>query len=185
MTVVVHSAFIVVPGAHAEHDLHDASECDAESCHVVPAVQGRHVRSAVVVHASFFVPLPQVVEQVVQEVAVLDNSLYVDPATQLTQVCCPVAGAADNRYPALQALQSSAELVPHNVPADPVARVGVPLGQVQVLAAHVNVLKVPLVLQVAVPLPLYPELHVTVTVAPVVPVRKNGKNRIEIELYER
>ena len=53
------------------------------------------------------------------------------------------------------------------------------------LATHVGVLKVPLVLQVAVPLPLYPELHVTVTVAPVVPVRKNGKNRIEIELYER
>mgnify|MGYP006122599665 CR=1 FL=1 len=59
------------------------------------------------------------------------------------------------------------------------------MGQVQVLATHVGVLKVPLVLQVAVPLPLYPELHVTVTVAPVVPVRKNGKNRIEIELYER
>ena len=53
-----------------------------ESCHVDVAVQNGHDRSAVVVHATFFVPAPQVVEQVVQEVAVLD-SLYVDPATQL------------------------------------------------------------------------------------------------------
>ena len=72
----------MVPLEHGEQDLHEADECDVESCHVDPAAQIGHVRSAVVVHATFFVPAPQVVEQVVQEVAVLD-SLYVDPATQL------------------------------------------------------------------------------------------------------
>ena len=104
------------------------------------------------------------------------HALVVD-AVQVfsTHVCAdPEAAVADMVYPALQLLQSTVA-VSHNVPAFPVARVGVPLGQVQVLATHVGVLKVPLVLQVAVPLPLYPELHVTVTVAPVVPVRKNGK----------
>ena len=72
----------MVPLEHGEQDLHEADECDVESCQVVPVLQIGHVRSAVVVHATFFVPAPQVVEQVVQEVAVLD-SLYVDPATQL------------------------------------------------------------------------------------------------------
>jgi len=95
LTVVVHCASIVVPLAHVKHALHEADECDVESCHVDIAVQGGHVRSAVVVHATFFVPAPQVVEQSVQEVAVLDDCLYVDPATQLIQVCEPAAGVAD------------------------------------------------------------------------------------------
>ena len=100
-------------------------------------------------------------------------------------VCAdPEAAVADMVYPALQLLQSTVA-VSHSVPPNPVAKVGVPPGQVQVFAAHVGLLKVPLVLQVAVPLPLYPELHVTETVAPVLPVRDNGKERIEIESYER
>ena len=156
-----------MPLEHDVQGLHEASGCDVESCHVDVAIQGEHVRSAVVVHATFFVPAPQVVEQSVQEVAVLDDSLYVAPATQLTQVCCPAAGVADNRYPALQALQSSAELVPHNVPPDPVATVFVPPGQVQELAAQVTVLNVRLAgVHVAVPLPLYPASQVTVTAEP-------------------
>jgi len=41
---------------------------------------------------------------------------------------------------------------------------------VQVLAVHVNTLKRLLVPHVAIPPPLYPALHVTVTAQPVVPV---------------
>jgi len=67
----------------------------------------------------------------------------------------------------LQALQSSAELVPHNVPTDPVATVFVPPEQVQELAAQVTVLKVKVAaVHVAVPLPLYPASQVTVTAEP-------------------
>ena len=77
----------MVPPVHTEQDLHEADECEVESCHVDPAAQLEQIRSAVVVHVSFFVPAPQVVEQVVQEVAALDDSLYVDPATQLIHVC--------------------------------------------------------------------------------------------------
>ena len=58
-------------------------------------------------------------------------------------------------------------------------------GLVNVQAAQTTVLKVPVVPQVAVPLPLYPELHVTAMVSPVLPVRNNGKDRIEIKIYER
>ena len=43
---------------------------------------------------------------------------------------------------------------------------------VQGSAVHVGLVKVPLVVQVAVPLPLYPEIQVTATVSPVVPIRK-------------
>ena len=83
-------------------------------------------------------------------------------------VCAdPEAAGADIVYPALQALQSSAELVPHNVPTDPVATVFVPPGQVQVLAAQVTVLNVRVAaVHVAVPLPLYPASQVTVTAVP-------------------
>ena len=100
------------------------------------------------------------------------HALVVDAVHVFSRHVCsdPEAAVADMVYPALQLLQSTVA-VSHNVPAFPVARVGVPLGQVQVLAAHVGVVKVPLVLQVAVPLPLYPEIHVTATVSPVVPVR--------------
>ena len=126
----------MVPLEHDVQGLHEASVCDVESCHVDVAVQGGHVRSAVVVHATIFVPAPQVVEQSVQEVAVLDDCLYVDSATQLIQVCAPAVGVAESRYPALQALQSIVEVVPHNVPADPVATVSVPPGQAHVLAVQ-------------------------------------------------
>ena len=101
------------------------------------------------------------------------HALVVDAVHEFSRHICadPEAAVADMVYPALQLLQS-AVAVSHNVPAVPVARVGVPLGQVQVLAVHVSVLKVPLVLQIAVPPPLYPAIHVTGTVASVVPIRK-------------
>jgi hypothetical protein len=60
-TVVVHSAVIVVPAVHGVQGLHEADECDVASCHVDPASQIGHVRSAVVVQASNLVPIPQVV----------------------------------------------------------------------------------------------------------------------------
>jgi len=47
----------------------------------------------------------------------------------------------------LQALQSIVEVVPHNVPADPVATVSVPPGHVHVLAVQDLLFK------------LYPLLH--------------------------
>jgi len=100
------------------------------------------------------------------------HALVVDAVHVFSRHICadPEAAVADMVYPALQLLQSTVA-VSHNVPAFPVARVGVPLGQVQVLATHIGLSKVPLVLQVAVPLPLYPELQLTATVFPVVPVR--------------
>ena len=92
-----------------------------------------------------------------------------------THVCAdPEAAVADMVYPASQLLQSTVA-VSHNVPADPVARVGVPFEQVQVLGEHDTVLKAPFVPHVADPLPVYPAVHVTVTDSPVVPVN------IEIE----
>ena len=88
------------------------------------------------------------------------------------QVCAdPDAAVADIVKPEEQTLQSTVA-VSHNVPADPVARVGVPFGHVHVFAAHFNVLKAPFVPHVAVPLPVYPMLHVTVTVCVVVPVKR-------------
>ena len=57
-----------------------------------------------------------------------------------SHVCAdPEAAVVDSVYPSLQLLQSTVS-VSHNVPADPVAKVGEPLGQVQVLAVHVSVL---------------------------------------------
>ena len=101
------------------------------------------------------------------------HALVVDAVHVFSMHVCadPEAAVADMVYPALQPLQSTVA-VSHNVPAFPVARVGVPLGQVQVLATHVGLVKVSLVVQVAVPLPLYPEIHVTVTVSPVEPIRE-------------
>ena len=100
------------------------------------------------------------------------NAPFVQAPAYAIHVCAdPEAAVADMVYPALQLLQSTVA-VSHNAPPNPVAKVGVPPGQVQVLAAHVGLLKVPLVLQVAVPLPLYPEIHVTVTVSPVEPIRE-------------
>ena len=109
-------------------------------------------------------------EQVLQEVAVLEDCWYVDPATQLAQVCSPVAGDAEILYPLSHALQSTVDVVSHSVAPEPVATVGEPFEQVHVLARHVNVLNLPLVPHVAVPPPAYPALHVTVTVCVVVPV---------------
>ena len=109
-------------------------------------------------------------EQVLQEVAVLEDCWYVDPATQLAQVCSPVAGDAEILYPLSHALQSIVDVVSHSVAPEPVATVGEPFEQVHVLARHVNVLNLPLVPHVAVPPPAYPALHVTVTVCVVVPV---------------
>ena len=107
----------------------------------------------------------------VRELCVI-NAPFVQAPAYAIHVCAdPEAAVADMVYPALQLLQSTVA-VSHNVPPNPVAKVGVPPGQVQVLAAHVGLLKVPLVLQVAVPLPLYPVSHVTGTVAPVAPVKK-------------
>ena len=89
---------------------------------------------------------------------------YVDVQEAAVHVCAdPDAAVADIVYPASQTLQSTVA-VSHNEAPDPVAIVGVPLGQVQVLAVQVNVLKVPPVLHVAVPLPVNPSLHVTITV---------------------
>ena len=53
-----------------------------------------------------------------------------------TQVCAPVAAAAESVYPAPQAEQSTAS-DSQRVPAVPVATVGVPFGQVHVLATQV------------------------------------------------
>ena len=55
------------------------------------------------------------------------------------------------------------------------AREPVTDGLVNVQAAQTTVLKLPSVPQVAVPLPLYPELHVTAMVSPVLPVRKKER----------
>ena len=53
------------------------------------------------------------------------------------QVCAdPDTAVAEIVYPTLHALQS-AVAVSHNVPPDPVANVGDPLGQVQTLATQV------------------------------------------------
>ena len=96
------------------------------------------------------------------------------------QVCAdPDAAVADIVKPEEQTLQSTVA-VSHNVPADPVARVGVPFGHVHVFAAHVNVLKAPFVPHVAVPLPVYPMLHVTVTVCVVVPVKRKEEMILNI-----
>ena len=51
----------MVPSVHGVQGLHEVDECDVESCHVDPATQVGHVRSAVVVQAENLVPLPQVV----------------------------------------------------------------------------------------------------------------------------
>ena len=106
----------------------------------------------------------------------LVHALVVDAVHVFSMHVCadPEAAVADMVYPALQLLQSTVA-VSHSVPPNPVAKVGVPPGQVQVLAAHVGLLKVPLVLQVAVPLPLYPELQLTATVSPVLPIRKKER----------
>ena len=56
----------MVPLEHDVQDLHEASECDVESCHVDVAVQDGHDRSAVVVQATNLVPLPQEVAQLLQ-----------------------------------------------------------------------------------------------------------------------
>ena len=68
------------------------------------------------------------------------HALVVDAVHVFSMHVCadPEAAVADMVYPALQLLQSAVSVVSHNVPAVPVARVGVPLGQVQVLAAHVG-----------------------------------------------
>ena len=82
----------------------------------------------------------------------------------ILHVCAdPDAAVPDIVYPTLQTEQSTVA-VSHNVAPEPVAIVGVPLGQVQVLAVHVKVLKALFVPHVAVPPPLYPVLHATVTV---------------------
>ena len=65
---------------------------------------------------------------------------YVDVQEAALHVCAdPDAAVADIVYPTLHALQSTVD-VSHNEAPDPVAIVGVPLGQVQVLAVQVNVL---------------------------------------------
>ena len=107
----------------------------------------------------------------VRELCVINAPFVQSPAYAIHVCADPEAAVADMVYPALQLLQSAVS-VSHNVPAFPVARVGVPLGQVQVLATHAGLSKIPLVVQVAVPLPLYPEIHVTVTVSPVEPIRE-------------
>ena len=53
---------------------------------------------------------------------------------------------------------------------------------VHVLALQVNALKVPPVLHVAVPPPVYPALHVTVTVCPVVPIKTRERENIRMVL---
>ena len=74
----------------------------------------------------------------------------VKPESQLTVTVCPVVPV----MLLLAALLEFAML--------PVA--------VHVLAAHASVLKAPFVPHVAIPPPVYPSSHVTVTVCPVVPV---------------
>ena len=65
---------------------------------------------------------------------------YVAVQESTLHVCAdPEAAVADIVYPASQTLQSTVA-VSHNVPPEPDAIVGVPYGQVHVLAAHVNVL---------------------------------------------
>ena len=82
------------------------------------------------------------------------------------------AAVAEILYPTLHALQSNVA-VSQSVAPEPDAMVGVPLGQVHVLALHVNELNSPLIPHVAVPPPVNPEvLHMTVTVCPVVPIKK-------------
>ena len=97
----------MVPPVHGEQDLHSDASCDEESCHVDPALQIGHDRSAVVVQATNLVPIPQVVAQVeqidvddaeyvplsqaVHEVAPLDTIPFpapisvIDPAAQVEQ----------------------------------------------------------------------------------------------------
>ena len=95
---------------------------------------------------------------------------YVAVQESTLHVCAdPDTAVADIVYPASQTLQSTVA-VSHNEAPDPVAIVGVPLGQVHVLAEQANALKVPPILHVAVPPPVYPVLQVTVTFCPVVPV---------------
>ena len=62
----------MVPLEHGEQDLHEADECDVESCQVDPAAQIIHVRSAVVEQATNLVPIPHVVEHVLQETSECD-----------------------------------------------------------------------------------------------------------------
>ena len=104
---------------------------------------------------------------------------YVVVQESTLHVCAdPDTAVADIVYPASQTLQSTVA-VSHNEAPDPVAIEGVPLGQVHVLAEQVNALKVPPVPHVAVPPPLYPVSHVTVTVCPVVPARREKKRMLE------
>ena len=80
-----------------------------------------------------------------------------------------LAALADIVYPALHAEQSIVA-VSHIVAPEPDAIVGVPFGQVHILAVHVNVLNSPFLPHVAVPPPEYPAVsHVTVIACPVVP----------------
>ena len=72
------------------------------------------------------------------------------PESQVTVTVCPVV-------PVILALAALLELAT--------------LVAVHVLALQVNALKVPPVLHVAVPPPVNPSLHVTVTVCPVVPIK--------------
>ena len=56
----------------------------------------------------------------------------------------PAAAATDRAYPALQAEQSTSASDAHNVPPNPVAKVGVPFGQVHVALQTVSVVRVQL-----------------------------------------
>ena len=101
---------------------------------------------------------------------------YVAVQESTLHVCAdPAAAVAESVYPELHALQSTVASS-HNVAPDPDEIVGVPLGQVHVLAEQANALKVPPILHVAVPPPVYPVLQVTFTVCPVVPIQKEKKN---------
>ena len=50
----------------------------------------------------------------------------------------PAAAALESVYPTVQLLQSTCSAVSQSVPALPSNNVGVPLGQVQILALHVD-----------------------------------------------
>ena len=81
----------------------------------------------------------------------------------------PEAAAADNVYPSEHTLQSTVA-VSQSVAPDPAAIVGVPFGQVHILATQVgrefHCKSEP---HTVVPEPDHPGLHVTVTLSPIMP----------------
>ena len=62
----------MVPSVHGVQGLHEVDECDVESCHVDPATQVGHVRSAVVEQATNLLPIPHVVVHVLHDVLECD-----------------------------------------------------------------------------------------------------------------